>query len=372
MIPLIIGLLIIQFSSPSFSANGPMCKLVRSPSSKDLEEWHEEMKCRELPVGGRRQVSESNKTSPTGVKSNYLIHRKSKNSYEIQIPLNIYDDNFRGAVAKLFGLSKTATEAEMEKAIKYCTSHFSNYLKGPSGERVSIKPILSKDKKSIWHWGLETDVSIKDPNYRSHSKAYESDIDCQTILHELLHLTGLVDEYQENDNAERSKSGKLYDCRALGPDESIMSDQHMGFALAKATKESEGEKVFKVSAEVCGKRLNPPPDLSETCLWYTNEKFIFRNHVQIKDFLLRESSRRLDFDPAVPLKVRFRKVEQLEEIKPYSPLLPAHFRAMIYPGCKRKNSLYYKCAKFAYKTSSSESNLDCNLPIECRNYDWLK
>lgn len=54
-------------------------------------------------------------------------------------------------------------------------------------------------------------------------------------------------------------------------------------------------------------------------------------------------------------------------------LYPAHFRAIIAPGCKEKNSLYYSCSRDAnfrpYKLIGS-----CNArPVQCRNEDeWLQ
>lgn len=54
---------------------------------------------------------------------------------------------------------------------------------------------------------------------------YPSDISCQSVVHEMLHLGGLVDEYSE---------GKEFPCRAAGPLSSVMSNEYL--ALGETTK----------------------------------------------------------------------------------------------------------------------------------------
>ncbi len=63
-------------------------------------------------------------------------------------------------------------------------------------------------------------IRIAPPKVRAQSDSYPQDVDCKTIVHEVLHLTGLVDEYKEYDvRGER----EVYPNRAIGSSNSVMA-----------------------------------------------------------------------------------------------------------------------------------------------------
>jgi hypothetical protein len=129
-------------------------------------------------------------------------------------------------------------------------------------------------------------IQILPASGRSHSVAWESDIDCETMTHEMMHLLGLVDEYREQQLGyvhgppgssppyrwvERGAEVPGYACRTLGPSGSLMTDMYAAF-----------------------RRVAPPATATL--------------------------------------------------------LLPAQFRAITQPGCNAANRTYYSCARTAYSS----------------------
>lgn len=58
---------------------------------------------------------------------------------------------------------------------------------------------------------------------RTNSRTYNLGVSCGTVIHEVLHLTGLIDEYEEIYNPS-SKDSYQYQCRRLGPEDSVMAN----------------------------------------------------------------------------------------------------------------------------------------------------
>lgn len=119
-----------------------------------------------------------------------------------------------------------------------------------------MNPIINGAGKSIWHFGLESPVVIKEKGFRSNSRSFSEDITCPEIVHELLHHTGLVDEYVEH---EPSKDGKtrLFNCRIVGPENSVMRNHENirgGFAYkihAKLCPRTQECRKFSVDVMTC-------------------------------------------------------------------------------------------------------------------------
>jgi len=68
-------------------------------------------------------------------------------------------------------------------------------------------------------YSRENVVAIAPSPHRSSSTRWAEDIDCNVILHEVLHLVGLVDGYEETIRDE-------FHCRHLEPLDSIMNSSH--------------------------------------------------------------------------------------------------------------------------------------------------
>jgi hypothetical protein len=227
----------------------------------------------------------------------YRLSKTGKKSYRAEINLlfsDIWDGNKK----------ITNYNSVWRHKVKKCLSIYNKYLKGPDGE--SLKIVLSK--KAPQHI-----ISIQDEKLRPTSTLYSEGMTCPLILHEILHLLGLVDEYEETQLGFRMDKAtgdlkyvtedseiKIYDCRALGPEDSIMNNETLAV-----------DSFFKK-----------------------------KKSVRAKGSLLQ----------------------------------PAEFRAITNPFCKTKNLKYNECIKFAYDTSLAHEEKKCEpAAIECqKNHDWLK
>ena len=77
-------------------------------------------------------------------------------------------------------------------------------------------------------------ITLNNTSKRPNSADWTRDITCASIIHETLHLTGLVDEYRERDSIEvrtgwwftgAKTSVGLYNCRDFNPTANIMANE---------------------------------------------------------------------------------------------------------------------------------------------------
>lgn len=134
------------------------------------------------------------------------------------------------------GSSNGVTAQMMQDRARACLNSVQSGLKGPGGEELAIRLLTPQEVLRLPRnlRPKKTTVTIAAADARSHSKAYASSISCPVILHEVLHLLGLCDEYPgEGDN---------YPCRAVGNRDSIMRNQYLTFGTALAENLSCGCK----------------------------------------------------------------------------------------------------------------------------------
>lgn len=183
----------------------------QSPASqlKDLlakiKDNKEAMACLELKPGQTKVVSFRDGT-PTGITGNYSLTKKEDGSFDVGVAMK-FPDNDTTMMAK----------------VQSCISSVTPFLKGPQGQVLNFKILSTSDvaKLPSAHRPMINNVAIQAANSRSNSASYAANIDCPTITHEVLHLTGLCDEY----------SGTMdgYTCRATPKIDSVMSNQRDAF-----------------------------------------------------------------------------------------------------------------------------------------------
>jgi hypothetical protein len=245
-------------------------------------------KCIKLKVGESRIINMNNIESPTGLATKYKLERSSESTHRVEV--NIF-------------FSPAVNRAEMVSRTKKCFKKLDKQLVGPFQERIQLA--LSSDRSAP-----QVDINIIDGEFRSNSANWKRTASCATIIHETLHLLGLVDEYSEKNighslnmktkvvrkvnNLSEVLSGETfisqYDCRVSGPTGSIMNNSHS----------------------------------------------------------------------ALKSKDNF--------------LLSAHFKAITQPGCFENNKIYYQCAPYAYKTSKEHYGNGCGYrkPDVCDDQgDWV-
>ena len=77
--------------------------------------------------------------------------------------------------------------------MRNCMKQVNPYILGPNGERLKIEILEPRSNSNI----PAHHISIQSSRGRSTSRSYESDISCQVMTHEIMHLLGLKDEYPE-------------------------------------------------------------------------------------------------------------------------------------------------------------------------------
>ena len=216
------------------------------PFDNLLQSLRDGESCLELNPGEEKLVR-----SGRGMFSFYILKRDPEGGYAIDFPLEIsIDEGYDGP------FSKEEAPARYRERIQKCLAEASQMMLGPGGEKLKISisrpaagPGQDNPGSCLKRGAWLANVSIGSKDHRSNSEKYESDIDCETVTHEVLHLTGLCDEYKEKlygfyvdpetGEAAGSNFGRdkkdinsaaydfepAYGCRALSSN-SIMSDQH--------------------------------------------------------------------------------------------------------------------------------------------------
>lgn len=163
----------------------------------------------------------------------YTLVRASEKVYDIYLNLEFKKSKkYDGDIEDVNTFFKTQ--------MNQCFSILQNSLVDELGRKLRLH-IYDKEKdKRLPSPPPMMKIKIEDAKHRSHSKAYESDIDCPTMIHEAFHLLGLVDEYEEKWKGFNHSFFSLafkpfvptsdkvlpaFDCRAIGPEDSVMSDQ---------------------------------------------------------------------------------------------------------------------------------------------------
>ena len=183
--------------------------------------------------------------SGTGLGSYHRVRKEPDGSYSILLPLEFSaDEDYDGDVPK------DQVPSHYSKKVQECMNKANKKMLGPNGEKLTFitqaqaKPTNSCRKPGGKH------ITIGPKDMRSNAGKYEADIGCLTIVHEVLHLTGLCDEYKEtlkglyvdpdtkeiqgrtsnrfkDDKKEQYPSADfklLYDCRLVDRGPNMMSE----------------------------------------------------------------------------------------------------------------------------------------------------
>ncbi|MFP5491963.1 MAG: hypothetical protein ACLGG0_10705 [Bacteriovoracia bacterium] len=230
----------------------------QSPASqlKDLlskiKDNKEAMACLELKPGQTKVVSFRDGT-PTGITGNYSLTKNDDGSFDIGVAMKFPDDDTTKMMAK----------------VQSCISSVTPFLKGPQGQVLNFKILSTSDvaKLPSAHRPMINNVAIQAPNSRSNSASYAANIDCPTITHEVLHLTGLCDEYDGTNDG--------YTCRATPKIDSVMSNQRNAFRRGMPET-----LTCECRSDVCTKIMGGQDNLKRDIL-------ISRSIYEVTDYQLR-------------------------------------------------------------------------------------
>ena len=155
-----------------------------------IKSVQEREECLDLKPGEKKQIQGQ---------TPYTLKRSAEGDYEIDFPLEFFaTEDYDGK------FSTKVVPTIYRYRVQKCLEQANKRMLGPGGEKLKIsisRPPVKKLKKRVkcFQPPLKDSISIgiASTNHRSTSKKYESDIDCPSIIHEILHLTGLCDEYNE-------------------------------------------------------------------------------------------------------------------------------------------------------------------------------
>ncbi len=190
--------------------------------------------CGELPLNTAMKVIIPAGRSKTTTQK-YTLLRASKNVYDVYLNLEFRPSkNYDGALKDHHELNKF-----YRKKMNTCFRSVDHALVDEFGRKLRLH-VYDKYTDTLPSEPPAVKIKIENQSHRSDSLAYRSDIDCPTLVHESFHLLGLVDEYEEkwlgfNHNfislafkpivATSDKVLPAFDCRAVGPENSIMHNQ---------------------------------------------------------------------------------------------------------------------------------------------------
>lgn len=138
----------------------------------------------------------------------YVLKRTSATAYQALLNLNVVDK------------AHPANGRATLNKIKSCMALTNPYLKGPNGKTLEIKVYGPHEVGALPKFYRPEQLEIKvapESEGRGHAFLYRNSWECDTILHEVLHLVGLVDEYQENGDFVSEST-----CRVVPTNNTIM------------------------------------------------------------------------------------------------------------------------------------------------------
>ncbi len=138
--------------------------------------------CGELPPG---QVRLNNSSVD---QSQFLLRRRPDGHYQALV--NIYFRQGPGA---------TISNQDMMNRARSCLAQANLNMRGPNGQMLEIVLATPEEAGQI-PWSnrpRERWVDVVGPGVRATSSSFNSDINCSTVTHEVLHHLGLCDEYED-------------------------------------------------------------------------------------------------------------------------------------------------------------------------------
>lgn len=181
-----------------------------------------------LSPGVSKDFAVRRSVSPTGLPMNYRLTRNQDGSFDVILNISFYESS--SSPEKKYDPILTKKWRDISEK---CLQSIDGHAWGPDGIPIKFK-IYNSDYDSV---PFGTAIEMRDSG-RAHSLGWTRDLECPVILHELLHLTGLVDEYAESSMGyvHDKKTGKwnfveneaeksAFNCRKEFEKNSIMSNE---------------------------------------------------------------------------------------------------------------------------------------------------
>jgi len=345
--------------------------------------------CSDVPVGGKRIVNMHNpmaSTAPKMMMANdrikYKIFHPDAQTYRLVFPVMYfracdYTGHYRGKSrggGHSCGHFDPAFDMIMRHRTQQCLDVMNKKMPSLNGAHIeyAIDPsyeAMIKNPDFGAKTGSPVQIAARAKGIRDDMMDYGADTACETLMHEMSHLTGLPDLYAETNMAEGlplTPKGTVirdaphsttaqYDCRAHAQRLNMMANEY-AFNASQSIAMS-GSCVCK--REPCAAQAAPIISSNPTC---------------------PEGYDLMKYDHATPMNAALMSLYKnvpgkfIYVYDPHVQLPPllsdGQLRHMIYPGCQSKNLNFYRCSKGAYDTSVKNG---CSRTTDdCRKDDkWL-
>ena len=255
-----------------------------------------------------------------GVEQKYAVTNLGNDTYQIDLALNFFAYD-HGRIAR------------MNRKVKECLEEANTRTSDRLGRKLIFKMHTPAEAAQIpveRRPPLRTISISEDDNIRGHSTSYNVNFSCATVLHELLHLMGLHDEYEETHLGEfvHNETGRIVAADPRGNSfntefNRLLTQHHQG-ALE-------------------GYTFHP----SYACRSVPSHNTIMQNNHTYYPAVMAEDNTGPD------------RLYMFE---------PAHVERILYPQCRTKAQRYLRCARQAY----SEARTACDpKPSFCEDDTWL-
>jgi hypothetical protein len=272
-------------------------KITRKSSIVDLLESYEQInECAPLKIGESKKVD-----GQLGyVTQRYSIEKVDSNKFRATFNIDF------GDISVSMTDGNTVSPEDMYQEVNDCLATTSPFMKDEDGRQLELKVVSPGEAQQIAAYKRPSvvKVTLEPETSRAHSKAYPVGIKCSTIIHELLHLAGLFDEYEETatgiyihtdtgtivnsddkESIEKDDLNNNYkfkasynDCRSISEAVSIMGDSHIAYdEIVPKTRICSCNKHEGIYEECIR-------DLSKVSI-KTKEKFSKSSGYKVKDTL---------------------------------------------------------------------------------------
>ncbi len=180
--------------------------------------------CEELPINGTVRVNVP-PTRNNPLPQNYGLRRTGEREYEVYVNVEF------SATPSYTGPHRTKEQLNRyyKNSMRECFQNNEDELVDEFQRKIKLK-VYEGPSSAFGEAPPVVKIDIVGDSARANAAAYPQSITCSTVIHEVLHLTGLSDEYPETALTYRggdTREGQpaAFDCRPLGPRDSIMRDQ---------------------------------------------------------------------------------------------------------------------------------------------------
>lgn len=272
-------------------------------------------------------------SSATPLKATYLLSKPDPSVERFLVQLSLRFEATDGVTDAILSNYRSRFER--------CLKTVSPYLRGADGAELvlDIRPAIP---------GLDP-IAVKvtdNAAERGHWRLWRSDWLCPSMIHEVAHPLGLVDEYSEADR---------FPARVVGPANSLMVSPEQTFAQTMPKRQAvlcsctTERCILEIPLLRVLKKEECPTGASRfVAMEYPNwlaEHPVFRSTEQR---FLRAADNR-----------EYRYISETAPAPGASLLFPAQFEAIVRPGCDG-SSQYALCAASAYEKQRHANPPDCS------------